>query len=260
MKLKSIKRNGQGVLEKRQLVISGFAPEQRSAYGVRAGTNEQNERYLQGYAAVYNSPSKVIGEFVSIDGGEPQYREFIETLLPGCFDSAIADPNLNCIHSIDHNFEKMVSRSRSGTLKLELDTFGLKYTSLMPRNVTYANDVYELVQRGDYTDSSFIFEMAEDESEDYWEEKDGMFYRYIRKVSAIYDCSTVVNGAYYFSNPQTQVMARTYSQVLDQVKREEQQVEPEKLEIVSPQPEPVIDGRGEIEKLEIELFLLQHTN
>lgn len=145
---------------------------------------ESGKRYLEGYAIVFNQRSKLIREW-----GET----FFEVIEPTAPDNVLADEGLNVIATVDHSRAKMLGRNISGTLELVKDDHGLKYIIEVP-DTTLGNDTYQMVKRGDYFESSFIFTIAEkgvrtDTAED-------IPVRYISDFENIYDVSIVIDGAY----------------------------------------------------------------
>mgnify|MGYP001259564104 CR=1 FL=1 len=146
------------------------------------------ERYIEGYAALFNHESRLLYEFK-----DNKLIEFVEVLDVGCFDKVLADPNLNCIHTINHDRNQMVARTLSGTLKLSVDEHGLIYRVSIP-NTTTGNDLYEMVKRGDLFESSFIFTVSDDGEQ--WIKEGNINKRLITSISGLYDTSTVTDGAY----------------------------------------------------------------
>jgi hypothetical protein len=147
-------------------------------------SDDDGRRFIEGYAMIFNQRSKLIREW-----GETFY-EVIESSAP---DNVLKDPGLNTIATVDHWRDKMLGRVKSGTLVLTKDARGLKYTIEVP-DTTLGNDMYELVKRGDYFESSFIFTIAEkgirtDNSED-------IPVKYVSDFSALYDVAVVIDGAY----------------------------------------------------------------
>ena len=84
-----------------------------------------------------------------------------------------------------------MGRVSSGTLRISTDKRGLFYEVDLP-NTTYANDLAELMKRGDVNQSSFAFLIEKDR----WEQRDGVTYRIIEKVSRLLDVSPVSQPAY----------------------------------------------------------------
>jgi HK97 family phage prohead protease len=130
---------------------------------------------IRGYAAVYNSDSEWMGGFY-------------EQIAKGAFDE-VMDNDTRAYFNHDENL--LLGRVSSGTLRLGSDERGLYYEVDLP-NTSYANDLVELMKRGDVNQSSFAFLIDRDR----WEERDGKTYRIIEKVSRLLDVSPVAQPAY----------------------------------------------------------------
>lgn len=140
---------------------------------IRAEGGEAGKpRYLVGYAAVFDSPSQTLAD----DEGKP----FIEVLAPGCFADTLADGDVFAFVSHD---ERVLGRTKSGTLELTEDETGLAFRCELP-NVSYANDLAELVGRGDVDGCSFGFH-CEPEDEELTEGEDGIATRRILRANLI---------------------------------------------------------------------------
>jgi HK97 family phage prohead protease len=101
-------------------------------------------KHLYGYAAVYSTPTVIGGQF-------------IEVLMPGCFDrslSASPAPDIRCLFG--HSDLNVLGRSSAGTLKVHADDNGLYYDCELP-DTEAANALWVSVQRKDITGSSFAF-------------------------------------------------------------------------------------------------------
>ena len=151
---------------------SSVVKEQRE---FRMESAEQNGNTIRGYAAVYNSDSEWMGGFY----------EQIET---GAFDEVLND-DVRAYFNHDENL--LLGRVSSGTLRISTDKRGLFYEVDLPKT-SYANDLVELMQRGDVNQSSFAFLIERDR----WEQRDGVTYRIIEKVSRLIDVSPVSMPAY----------------------------------------------------------------
>lgn len=161
------------------------APETRQAT-LTAETREDGAMRLVGYAALYNTPTEIAGLF----------REQIE---PGAFTEAVGRDDVRALWNHDPNV--VLGRTTSGTLRLDADGTGLKYeVALNPQDAEHQR-VYQMVQRGDVSQSSFGFEVTGQR----WEEAEGekLPTRVITKAK-LYDVSPVTYPAY----PQTTVTAR----------------------------------------------------
>lgn len=136
---------------------------------------EHNGNTIRGYAAVYNSDSEWMGGFY-------------EQIERGAFDDVLND-DVRAYFNHDENL--LLGRVSSGTLRIGTDARGLFYEVDLP-NTTYANDLVELMKRGDVNQSSFAFLIDADR----WEQRGGKTYRIIEKVSRLLDVSPVAQPAY----------------------------------------------------------------
>ena len=136
---------------------------------------EHNGNTIRGYAAVYNSDSEWMGGFY-------------EQIERGAFDDVLND-DVRAYFNHDENL--LLGRVSSGTLRIGTDARGLFYEVDLP-NTTYANDLVELMKRGDVNQSSFAFLIDADR----WEQRDGKTYRIIEKISRLLDVSPVAQPAY----------------------------------------------------------------
>jgi len=151
---------------------SSVVKEQRE---FRMENAEQNGNTIRGYAAVYNSDSEWMGGFY-------------EQIATGAFDD-VMENDVRAYFNHDENL--LLGRVSSGTLRISTDKRGLFYEVDLP-NTTYANDLAELMKRGDVNQSSFAFLIEKDR----WEQRDGVTYRIIEKVSRLLDVSPVSQPAY----------------------------------------------------------------
>ena len=141
---------------------------------------EGDSRHIEGYGSVFNERSVDLGGFTEI-------------IAPGAFDGVIERSDVKAY--LDHNPERGIlarSRNGQGSLHLELDERGLKYSFDAPKT-PLGDEVVEGLRRGDYSQSSFAF-TVQDES---WsKEEDGRYLRTINKIGGLYDVSIVANPAY----------------------------------------------------------------
>lgn len=151
---------------------SSVVKEQRE---FRMESAEYEGNTIRGYAAVYNSDSEWMGGFY-------------EQIEAGAFDSVL-DNDVRAYFNHDENL--LLGRVSSGTLRISTDKRGLFYEVDLP-NTTYANDLVELMKRGDVNQSSFAFLIEKDR----WEQRNGFTYRIIEKVSRLLDVSPVAQPAY----------------------------------------------------------------
>lgn len=159
--------DGQGELERRLIA---------EAPGLHVKDDENGRTVIRGYAAVYNSDSQDLGGF-------------IERIVPGAFDKALSQ-NPDVFGRYNH--ERLLGRTSSGTMKLELDERGLRYT-IYPKKADA--DVVESIQRADVRGSSFAFRSKGDQ-ERWFKDEQGRMIREIRQFDSIHDAGPVDNPAY----------------------------------------------------------------
>jgi HK97 family phage prohead protease len=115
--------------------------EHRFTSEVRASASGDAKK-LSGYAAVYNVPTVIGGQFN-------------EVLRAGCFDACLADdPDVRALWN--HSDLTVLGRTTAGTLRLRSDDKGLFYEVDLPETQA-AQDLWKSVQRKDVTGSSFGF-------------------------------------------------------------------------------------------------------
>ena len=102
---------------------------------------ENNSRIVTGYAAVFNSRTLL-------------WEGLDEVISPGAFSKALSNSDVRCL--FDHDWGKVLGRTKSGTLRLEEDERGLKFEVELP-NTTDANNLIESMSRGDIDQCSFGF-------------------------------------------------------------------------------------------------------
>jgi uncharacterized protein len=103
---------------------------------------------LVGYAALWHYLSEDLGGFV-------------ELIRPGAFLRSIGPGGLDIRALWNHNPEKVLGRSKNGTLALKEDDKGLRVTIRLPDS-SLGRDVLEVVRRGDVNQMSFGFTVEQD--------------------------------------------------------------------------------------------------
>src|SRR5579859_539389 len=136
---------------------------------------------LEGYAATFNSLSH------DLNG-------FREKIMPGAFSRTLKEnADVRALKNHDPNF--VLGRSKSGTLKLEQDSRGLRFQVELP-NTQYAKDLHESIKRGDMDQCSFAFKAV---GQKWSEEQDGNGDWYaMRELHDVdlFDVSAVTYPAY----------------------------------------------------------------
>lgn len=151
---------------------------------------------LSGYAARYNTLSHDLGGFR-------------ERIAKRAFDKVLATKP-DCVALLNHDNNMPLGRTTASTLKLEGDDQGLRFVLDLP-NTSYANDLYESVQRGDMNGCSFQFSL-DNAQDEVWDDEDDpdtrgkkSLVRTIKNFRGLHDISIVTNPAY----PGTSVDARS---------------------------------------------------
>lgn len=103
-------------------------------------------RRLEGYAALFNSETRIGGEFT-------------EVIAPGAFAATLAGSR-DILALQDHDTTKLLARTRSGSLRLSEDSKGLAFDFDLP-DTQAGRDVLALAERGDLGGMSFGFSVKE---------------------------------------------------------------------------------------------------
>ena len=114
-----------GVIERRRAADLSVAPGQRK---------------LVGYAAVF--------------GQETRISDFTEVIRPGAFAASLKGRDILAL--VDHDPSRLLARTKSGTLRLEEDSKGLRFELNLP-DPTEGRDLLTLAERGDIGGMSFGF-------------------------------------------------------------------------------------------------------
>lgn len=126
-----------GVIERRRAADLSVAPGQRK---------------LAGYAAVF--------------GQETRISDFTEVIRPGAFTASLKGRDILAL--VDHDPSRLLARTKSGTLRLEEDSRGLRFELDVP-DTTEGRDLLALAERGDLGGMSFGFTV--DRSGERWNGK-----------------------------------------------------------------------------------------
>jgi HK97 family phage prohead protease len=140
---------------------------------------------LIGHAAVFGQVAKVPGGYEQLSE-----RAFDEVLTRAVVANTMTDTTA----LINHDPHQLLGRLSSKTLRLRADSNGLAFEVDLP-DTSYANDLRQLVARGDMTGASFGFIPNLDKST--WSRaKDGSQIHTINAVEALRDVSPVTFPAY----------------------------------------------------------------
>lgn len=143
---------------------------------IRQLADQEETPQITGYGAVFNSPADIGGMFT-------------EVIAPGAFQKALSRQD-DVRALFNHNWDYVLGRTRSGTLQLEEDDKGLKFT-VTPPGTSWANDLRRSMERGDINQCSFGFNVVKDE----WNYDTSPATRTIQEVE-LFEISVVAFPAY----------------------------------------------------------------
>ena len=154
--------------------------ERRGAIEFRAAAGNR----LEGYAALYDSPSADLGGFTEI-------------IRPGAFSASLAtSPDVLGLY--EHDTRHILGRTTAGTLRIDEDARGLRFEIDVPPT-QIGRDLLVSVGRGDIRGASFAFVAKQDR----WTEGPRGMVRELLAVD-ILDVTVTANPAY----PETTVARR----------------------------------------------------
>jgi HK97 family phage prohead protease len=167
---------------------------------VRAADAEK--RTIGGYAAKFNRLSQNLGGFV-------------EQIAPGAFNRARGNdwPDVQARYNHDDNM--LLGTTTARTLRLSVDDTGLVYEVDVPHARA---DVYELVQRGDVSKSSFAFRVIGDDGEE-WGLTDQNFPRRTLLSVDLHDVAPVNAPAYLDTTSAIRSLARHMDADVEEVRQ-----------------------------------------
>src|SRR5271155_5468357 len=134
---------------------------------------------IEGYAATFGTRANI--------------GPFYEVIQQGAFKRTLAsDADVLALFNHDDNF--LLGRKSAGTLTLEEDTKGLKFSCSLPET-SIARDVYANLKAGNLRECSFGFYVEDAAGERWAQMPDGTTLRTLLDVT-LFDVSVVVNPAY----------------------------------------------------------------
>ncbi len=164
---------------------------------VRAGSN--NKMTIGGYAAKFNRMSQNLGGFV-------------EQIDPRFFNGSRGDGWPDVIARYNHDQNMVLGTTNARTLRLDVNETGLLYEADLPSS---RSDVYELVERGDVSKSSFAFITLEDD----WGVTDQGFPMRTLLDGRLVDVAPVNTPAYKDTDTGLRSLARKFDAPLEEVRK-----------------------------------------
>lgn len=167
---------------------------------VRASAGDQ--RTIGGYAAKFNRLSQNLGGFV-------------EKIAPSAFNRARGNdwPDVQARYNHDDNM--LLGTTTARTLRLSVDDTGLLYDVDLPNARA---DVYELVQRGDVSKSSFAFRVIGEDGEE-WGLTDQNFPQRTLLSVELHDVAPVNAPAYLDTSTAIRSLAKHMHADVEEVRK-----------------------------------------
>ena len=156
---------------------------------LRADSGSDGAKFITGHGAVFNQEAEI-------------WDGIFEVVRPGAFLSTLQTEDVRALFNHEPNL--ILGRNRAGTLQLSEDEIGLAYRILVNPQVTYANDLYASLQRGDISQSSYAFLPV---SERWTQREDGSELRELFAVQ-LFDVSPVTYPAFVGADSQARGLVR----------------------------------------------------
>jgi uncharacterized protein len=122
----------------------------RTKFKITRDETTPEERVIEGYFALYESETEL-------------WEGSYEIITKGAFENTITKNDIRALWN--HNTQYVLGRNKNGSLQLKTDEKGLFGIIRLP-STQYANDLYELVQRGDIDQASFGFNILDEDLEE----------------------------------------------------------------------------------------------
>lgn len=146
---------------------------------------DNGKRTITGYASVFYNGTPAT-QFELMPG-------VVERVMPGAFRKVLRSKKTDAAAVFDHDNGVMLGRMSNGTLRLEEDDIGLRY-SIDPPDTQAARDLMTLIARGDVKGSSIQFGIGP--KGDRIRRVDGATVREIVEVGRLIDVGPVVHPAF----------------------------------------------------------------
>lgn len=169
--------------------------------------DKQQSNKIEGYALMFNQPSKDLGGFV-------------EVIDPKALDGVDLS---NVIMLDQHDYSKPLASVKAGTLQLDVDDKGLHFTATIDPNVSYANDTLNNVKNGNINSMSFRFD-TDDGSDSWTRDDNGQITRTVNQIKDLLEVSTVTIPSYNAGNVDVdKTSIRSYNQFIESEEQDKMQ-------------------------------------
>lgn len=145
------------------------------------------KRIISGTGIVFNQPSQVLTDWKR-DQGIVAFREII---MPEAVENIDWSNVVSCFN---HRDDLLLGTGYAGTARYTVTASGVDYEIDAP-DTDYANNLIDLLKRGDIRGSSFIF-ISNDDKDTWTLEADGTYTRRVYEFSGVYEMGPVFGEAY----------------------------------------------------------------
>lgn len=152
-----------------------------------SGTDADN-RLISRYGVVFNSDSLPL----VIENEDGDRFTIIERITRASIKDADME---DMICARNHDFDKILGRRSNGTMSVQIDDSGIKYTTNVCKT-SYGDDTLENVRRNDIAGSSFVFSYDIQEGYEIQERVDGIIIASPKRITKIYEMGPVTSPAY----------------------------------------------------------------
>jgi HK97 family phage prohead protease len=146
-------------------------------------TGSDKQPKIEGYAATFGTVANI--------------GSFNEVIQRGAFKRTLADGD-DVVALVDHNPSMILGRRSAGTLMLEEDSIGLRFSCGLP-DTSVARDAYANLKAGNLRECSFGFFVDDEDGEQWSQTPDGRMLRTLVSVR-LFDVSVVTFPAYDNTN------------------------------------------------------------
>lgn len=175
--------------------------ERRYTPGIVEVRAAKDRRSIGGYAAKFGKESRNLGGFV-------------EVIEPPAFNRSRGNDWPEVMARYNHDDNMLLGTTAAGTLRLSIDEVGLVYEVDPPEARA---DVFELVQRGDVSKSSFAFRVIGEGGDEWGLTEQGFPKRSLHSVDLV-DVAPVNSPAYLDTSTALRSLAQHVGADVDEVR------------------------------------------
>lgn len=160
---------------------------------------------ITGYGIVYNQEARL-------------WDDLFEIIRPGAAHDVLQGaPDIRC--AFNHSPDHIIGRTKSGTLTVEEDEWGVRYTATPP-DTQWCRDLLQSIRRGDVDGSSFTFSV-EPQDETVKRQEDNTYLREVRRLAALGEVGPVTWPAYEGTTAQVRSAQDEYDSFTEQLRAQE---------------------------------------